>query len=706
MNTVRKSYAMKNIISFTFTFFLLFNCFSQGTMKVRKWRKTEKDSMLKAQLFFQEESYLLALPIFDKLTQNHPNELYLKYVTGIAGLYRSDMHEKSLDYLLEVYSKNKKASDIRFDLARAYHFNYKFDEALVMLHEYLTNKKRSEKERKDGEQLIEYCNNAKIFFASPADAKIQNMGDLMNTVGSEYVPVISSDESVMIFTYTGDQSIGGLQNGYNQPDSFGIYYEDVFISHKENGNWVTPSSIGTNINTNVNDAAIAISNNGQKLFVFKDDSYDGGDIYISSLDSLNWSAPEKIKGEINSAAWEGSASISSDEKTIYFSSERPGGFGGRDIYQANLLRNGAWGNIKNLGITVNTSRDDDAPFIHPDGRTLIYSSQGLNSMGSYDIFSSTFNPTDSSWSTPKNLGYPINTPDDDRYFVLSTDGKRGYYASGKTGGFGLHDIYMVDMPDDFIQPNVIMVKGNITMDGLPVLASVQVDMTDNNQNYITSNSNPVKGNYLINLTAGHNYKISYKLKGFPDQTRIIDAMTINGYSEKFFDIKFNTKTDSIKIDSVKKDSIPAIDSIKIDSVKKNSIAAIESIKIASVKKDSIPAIKLAESSKKNIINPTDIGNMSKEGLEFKVQIAAYNLPKNYKYDYLKGMGKVEKLLLEDGITRFTIGGAFNTLNEAISHKKKVQSAGQKDAFVTAIYNGKRVYLGDLEKIGLIPVQPK
>lgn len=700
---------MKKIVLLIITFFLLADAFSQGTMKVRKWRKTEKDSLLKAQMLFQEENYLLALPIFDKLTQNHPKELYLKYVTGISGLYRSDMHEKALEFLMEVYSKNKKAADIPYDLARAYHFNYKFDEALVMLSAYLAGKKLTEKQRKDAEQLSEYCNNAKILVASPVDVKIENIGDIINTVASEYVPVISSDESVMIFTYTGDQSVGGLQDGFNQPDSFGIYYEDVFISHKENGKWLTPSTIGTNINTNTHDAAIAISNNGQKLFVFKDDRYDGGDIYISALDSSNWSTAERIKGDVNTAAWEGSASLSADEKTLYFSSERPGGYGGRDLYQASMLADGTWGYVKNLGLTVNTPRDDDAPFIHPDGKTLTYSSQALNSMGSFDIFLTTLNPSDSSWSTPKNLGYPINTPDDDRYFVLSTDGKRGYYASGKAGGFGLYDIYIVDMPDDFFQPNVIMAKGIITLDDKPVLASVQVDMIDNNQNYITSNSNPVLGNYLVNLGSGHNYKFTYKLNGFPDQTRSLEAMTLTGYSEKIFDIKFSTKVDTIKTDSIKTISIKT-DSIKTDTIKTASVKTAsvktDSIKTDSIKTESIPVVASRDTTKTIIATPTDIGNLSKEGLEFKVQIAAYNMPKNYKYEYLKGLGNVEKLLLDDGITRFTIGGAFKTLNEAINHKNKVQSAGQKDAFVTAIYKGKRVYLQDLEKIGLIPVQTK
>ena len=663
---------MKKIILLSFSFLLLLNGFSQGTMKTRKWRKSEKDSLLKAQAMFQDENFLLALPIFDKLGDSHPKEVYLKYVTGICGLYRSDMHEKALEYLTIVYAKNKKAAGIRYDLARAYHYNYKFDEALVILEEYLKDKKLTEKEKKDAEQLVEYCNNAKNLVASAVDAKIENIGDILNTVGSEYAPVVSSDESIIIYTYTGDQSVGGLQNDFNQTDSFGLYYEDVFISHKEGTNWVTPSGIGTNINTNLNDAAIAISNDGQKLFIFKDNSYDGGDIYISTFDSINWSTPEKIKGDVNTAAWEGSASLSSDEKTLYFASERPGGYGGRDLYKATLLADGTWGNVQNLGMNVNTTRNDDAPFIHPDGKTLIYSSEALNSMGSYDIFLTEYNTADSSWSTPKNLGYPINTPDDDRYFILSTDGNRGYYASGKGGGFGLHDIYTVDMPNDFIKPNVIMVSGITSLDEKPIEVAVQVDMTDNIQNYRTFSSNAAQGNYLVNLTAGHNYKITYKLNGFPDQTRTVDAMNIAGYTAKIFDIKFTLKVDSTMI----KDSIA------------KALAKVDSIKNSST----------------NIIST--VGNSTKEGLEFKVQIAAYNLPANYKYDYLNGLGKVEKLLLDDGITRFTIGGAFNTLNEAIAHKDKVRAAGQKDAFVTAIYQGKRVYLEDLEKLGLIPAQPK
>lgn len=657
---------MKKIIILFFVFSFSTIVFSQN-MKTRKWRPTELDSLQKAQLLFEEGNYTMALPIYEKLQASHIKETYLKYVVGICGLYRSDLHEKSLEFLLEVYTKNKKVSEIEYDLARAYHYNYKFGEAIALIDKYLLNKKLADTEKKKAEQLKNYCLNAKELVASPVDAKIENIGDILNTTAMEYVPVISSDENVMIFTYRGDQSVGGLQNAYNQPDPMGIYYEDVFITHKENGNWVPASSIGENINTNVHDAAIAISNDGQKLFIYRDNSYDNGDIYLSKLIGSTWSVPEKLIGDVNTSSWEGSCALSADEKTLYFSSETFGGLGGKDLYSASLMPDGSWRNIKNLGSNINTPYDDDAPFIHPDGRTLIYSSKGMNSMGGYDIFKSELNVLDSTWGKPVNLGYPINTPDEDIYFVLSADGKKGYYASGKAGGYGLQDIYTVDMPDDFIQPILALVKGTITVDEKPTKAEVVIEMTNKNINYNTVFSNSESGNYLCNLAAGNNYKITYKLEGFDNQTKELDITDLKSFVEKIININFSTKDTLVKSDSA------------MIAVNTSSIEATKPIN-------------------------TDIGNSTKEGLVFKVQIAAYNLPKNYSYKHLKGLGEVEKLLLDDGITRFTIGGNFKTLNEAKTHCKKVIAAGQSDAFVTAIYQNKRVYLEDLEKLGLIPPQ--
>jgi hypothetical protein len=532
---------MKNLFLLMFGVLIMSDIFSQGEMKTRNWRNSQVDSLGVAEAMFEEQNFITAASIFDKIQQEHPGEFYLRYKTGICGLFRSDMHEKAMNFLAEVYSKNPNAEDIEYYLAKAYHYNYKFDDALLMLNNYMKRKNLSVPQKRNAMQLADYCRNAKVLVASPVDAKIENMNDVINSVNSEYVPLISSDESLIIYTYRGDQSTGGLQNELNQPDPFGVYYEDVFIAHKENGTWTSPSGIGANINTNEHDAAIALSNDGQKLFIFRDNGIDGGDIYLSRLENSDWTIPQKLPGGINTPAWEGRASISSDEKTIYFSSERPGGFGGKDIYSASLQPDGSWGNIKNLGLAINTPFDDDAPFIHPDGKTLIYSSKGLNSMGGYDIFSSTFNSSDSSWSTPKNLGYPINTTDEDIYFVLSADGNRGYYASGKEGGYGLQDIYTVDMPDNYSKPVVAMITGTTLLDDKPVAVTIQVDDADTESNYGNFSSNGSDGSYLINLKPGHKYSLIYKLKNYPGQVQTIDLTNQKVYSQKNIEINFSVK---------------------------------------------------------------------------------------------------------------------------------------------------------------------
>jgi hypothetical protein len=379
----------------------------------------------------------------------------------------------------------------------------------------------------------------------------------------------------------------------------------------------------------------------------------------------------RLRGEVNTLNWEGSCSLSPDGKTLYFTSDRGGGFGGRDIYKATLLADSSWDNVVNLGDKINTKYDDDAPFIHPDGRTLIFSSKGHNSMGDYDIFQTSFNIQDSTWFKPENLGYPINTPDDDRYYVLSGDGKRGYYASGKTGGQGLHDLYVVE-PGISSKTVLAILKGKVTLDDKPIEAEILVDIVNKNKQYSVFHSNSTSGNYLISLPAGEDYKVTFRVPGFPDQVVNVEVTRAVEYFEKIANIPFLSKLSS--------------DTSSIKPMHET---------------DPNLAVKNKDKKEEPKINPPS--NVPKEGLLFRVQIAAYRLPENYSYKHLSGLGDIDQLDLE-GIVRFTIGGNFNTLDLANAHMKKVRAAGQTDAFVTAIYNGKRVYLEELEKLGLIPAQ--
>ncbi|TAL57487.1 MAG: hypothetical protein EPN85_14020, partial [Bacteroidetes bacterium] len=695
------------------------------------------DSLSKANLYFDAKAYLLALPLYQYVFENHTDKKkqgFYKYRLGICCLYKTDQHEKALDLLMQVAEENKKAADIEFYLGRAYMLNYKFDDAVVRFASYLIRKESSTALKADATQFIQNCNNGKNLVAHPIDVKITNMGESINSKASEYVPVISSDESVLIFTYRGEKSTGGIQPfDINDPDD--QYTEDVFMSAKAGGEWMEPFTAGKNINSIDHDACIALSGDGQKLLVFKNSGNDNGDIYMSSLDGSNWSVPEHLRGEVNSNSWEGSCSISANEKTLYFSSERPGGYGGRDLYKATLQHDGSWRNIKNLGSQINTAFDDDAPFIHPDGTTLIFSSKGHNGMGGYDIFKSF--RLDTAWTNPENMGYPVNTPGDDIYYVLSADGQRGYYSSEKAGGFGQQDIYIVGPGLPGWKPALVLVKGNVSTNNLPSGADIEVVLANNNENVGIYKANASTGKYLINLPAGADYKIIYRKFGYAEQTKTIVNSNADSYSEVNYDVPFYDKLILSFVEQSKNSMLPGTqkswktfsftslpddtlllfllegkgaDSIQEVSILINDITHPSTrckenyFCIRSNTAAAAPAIteKVSEKTPEAPFGKagnypeivTAFGSINADGLEFKVQVGAYRSPQNFNYDRLRLLGKVSTKNYEDQITRFTMG-SFKTLNDADKLLKQAIGKGCGDAFVTAFYNGKRFLLKDL-----------
>ncbi|HEY4798064.1 MAG TPA: hypothetical protein VII99_03205, partial [Bacteroidia bacterium] len=367
---------MKVIAKFPLFFFLFFYSFTfaQNTnpfINTKLLASAEDKSVFeKAEQLMQDEYYLDALPFYQKLSEKYPDDSYLHYRLGICYLYRSDVPERSLSYLGEVVEAKLPIPDLDFYYGRALHLNYKFNDAIANFQKYI-NSKPSNKEIDKAKLYIEYCNNAKEYIALPVGADIKNIGKEINTAWAEYVPVISSDDAFLIYTYRGPRSMGGLQSIYTDykvlPDSLKQYYEDIFYSYKIGSHWLTPDPIGENINTKFHDAAVALSADGQKLFIFKSTPKDHGDIYMSRLEGNLWTKAVPLGKNINTNSWEGSCSLSADEKTLYFSSERPGGFGGKDIWKSELMPDGNWGKAVNLGPTINTSYDEDAPFIHPDG---------------------------------------------------------------------------------------------------------------------------------------------------------------------------------------------------------------------------------------------------------------------------------------------------------------------------------------------------
>ncbi|MBL4736393.1 MAG: PD40 domain-containing protein, partial [Flavobacteriales bacterium] len=493
-----------------------------------------------AELYFKGENYLAALPLYKALDSLDPS-IDLKFKLGICYLYKTDEIKRAMELLQTVLEDGSKQENLHFYLGRAFAMNYKFDPAIQFYNEALS-KKTSKDKLEAIPRFIEYCENGKKLVASPIAVTIENIGKPVNSKYSEYVPVISADESIMIFTYRGAKSTGGRQNIYAEPDPKGRYFEDVFQSVKLGGEtWSEPERIGENINTHGHDASLALSANGQKLFIYKDTEGSSGDLYVSELEGYTWSVPVALDSNINTSAWEGGVSLSADENTLYFASEQEGGIGGRDIYKSARNDNGSWGKAVNLGSRINTPYDDESPFIHPDGKTLFFSSQGHQSMGGYDIFRS-LAVSDTGWTTPENIGYPLNTTGDDRYYVVSADGERGYYASKKIGGLGQHDIYVVHLGDAARKHALVLVKGVVTANDKAAEAEIKVEYANTRlpyEGYFKSNS--ATGKYIVILPGENDYNLTFNVKGFAPHVENINAIELTKYTEIVRDVRMYSK---------------------------------------------------------------------------------------------------------------------------------------------------------------------
>lgn len=632
--------------------------FSQTT-NVSNWRPSERDSMSEAFQLFETKNYSKALPIFEMFHKAHPSEFFIKYCYGVCALSRADKHEEALNLLLQIYKKNRRIEDIDYHLGKANHLNYKFDEALNIISSSNIKGKDnfSDSTMSQVQLLKQYCVNAKILVAKPTDAVMTNIGNAINTTDDEDIPLLAADESALIF----NRSDADPSNK-NMISNAGVY-----LSVKENNAWLKPALINKG---GVNDKAIALSPDGLTLFIYHEDPSGNGDIFRSDFDYFEWSVPARVKG-INTSSWEGGCSITADGKTLYFCSNRPGGLGGKDIYRATLQEDKSWGNIENLGPNVNTSSDEESPFIHADGINLFFSCNGRTSMGGYDIFQARWNAAEGKFNEAQNLGYPLNTPDDDLFYTLSADGNTGYYASGKKGGEGRKDIYKTSRGYVGEKPLAFVVKGVVTKAMNVLYSDITIDITNNDNKVLGEvKVNSVNGKYMAILPADNQYKLVYKYKSFEYKSIEINTSRLLEPTEQIVDVYFDIKPELNKTQSAK-DSVDR-------SVQKHELMSFSSEKVREV-----------------IVK---YGDLSAPGLEYMVQIGAYKYTKNYDFRKLKKIGKVSELDLKDGISRVIIGGSFPTLNKAYDLSQKVVKAGQKDAFVTILHQGKRIFVEDLETL--------
>jgi LysM repeat protein len=513
---------MKNLLLSAFA--LLFSIFTFAQQN-----ENDRASFIEGSQLMEEFNYVGALPIWLDLLKNDSENANLNYKAGFCYLKLTKERKKSLPYLKKAvtnttvnydpFAPGEKAAPIEsyFYIGEAYHLNYELDKAIEYYKEFKTLINDNHEFYKKVDLQIAASERAKEAIANALDVEVKNLGPKINTEYKEHAPVVSVDESALYFTSRRLRS--DSSNIYLRDAFDGMYYEDIYVSYKDdNGEWGEPEMLS--FNTSDHEATLNLSSDGQTLLIYKTNGLNG-DIYESSFDGSNWSYPTPMGSDINSEFVESHAAISPDGQRLYFISNRKGSIKfedkccdhihSKDIYFCNKLPTGEWALAQPLGNGINTPWNEDGIFIHPDGKTMYFSSQGHETIGGYDIFYSEMDE-EGNWGKPINMGYPINTTDNDVFFVTSADGKRGYYSSLQKEGYGENDIYMISMVGLREKPLTLLIGKIVASDGSEIPDNIQIYVTDNNTNEEVGVYKPRSrdNKFTIIIPPGSDYHLSYE----------------------------------------------------------------------------------------------------------------------------------------------------------------------------------------------------
>lgn len=523
--------------------------------------KAATAALKKGEDAFQQgpQAYPEAIAYYLKANAFNPNNAELNFKLG-ACYINSTQRTEALPYVQKALDLDPNVHPrVHYLLGMALHLNAEWDNAIKQyrLHEKSAQGGFDAADLfTDIPKLIAECQNGKRLMADPVDVVISNLGKGLNSEYSEQGPVINADGSRLMYTSKRPGTTGG-----SREKSTGAYFEDIYLSKRSNRAWSDAVNVGEPINSNINDAAVGLSNDGSRLIIYRGDK-KSGDLYEARRVGEKWSEPERLNKHINSAFHEPSASYSFDNKWLYFVSDRTeGAYGGMDIFRSQWDEDKRdWGSAENLGPEINSPYDEEGIFVHPDGKTIYFSSKGHESMGGYDVFSSQWNGI--AWSKPKNLGYPLNTPDDDLYYVCSASGRTGYFSSVRPGGFGQDDIYHVHFrterkpmlnahfdllaglstsaSDPMIEPRIEMDDSDLALlhgwiKNLKELAGMEayIEVMDLEDGSLVARflSDPETGEYLVSLPAGKDYGINIRADGFLFHSENVNIPTGSGYME-------------------------------------------------------------------------------------------------------------------------------------------------------------------------------
>lgn len=389
--------------------------------------------------FYARQEFTKALAAYTEAEKLDPNDAKVQLKIGLTYLSSSPKFQ-SLSHLERAYKINQQIDDdIHYYLGMSNQLNFNFKKAQK---HYELYKERNKRMGPLCDHKIEECQRADSLMANAVSAIVKVMEWPVNSAFDDYGPMLNASEDKLIFTSARDSAFIDRRNK--------VLFEEILISELKDGQWSAPQKISSNINNQFHDAASSLSRDGKTLIIYYGEG--SGDLYRSDFDGSEWSKPVNMGEFINGpASNETSGCFTPDGKKFYFASDRPGGYGGLDLYVAEINQFGEWNNAENLGPAINTLGDEDAPFLFNDS-TLYFGSDTHPGLGSYDIFKA--ERVKGKWQKPVNLGYPINTAEYENFFHLSEDKKRGYYASVRQEGVGRTDLCMVT----FIEPEIPIVE--------------------------------------------------------------------------------------------------------------------------------------------------------------------------------------------------------------------------------------------------------
>jgi len=531
---------MRKISVLIFCLMLTNTLFSQNR-DANQLDKEKKNKIADAHYLYLNEEYAKAVIAFKDLVRDEPDNANFNYLTGLCFLKLPFENGRSIPYLTKAvqnltfdykegsYKETKAPINALYWLGYAYHLNKGYTLAQMYYKRYRDTLPVTEIYNiRMVERQMESCLNAKELSKHPVEVEINNLGNYINSPRGDINPCVNGNGTMIVYTRVRDKKAKDTINlsVYSRKD-----YQILEAFCDTSGRWSKPIDISEQLNTRGYFKSLSLSSDGTELLLFRDDldnggplSYKNGSIYYSKKTGNIWSPVRILNSNINSVAWESHAVISPDGKEIYFTSDRKGGYGGLDIY-VSQLKNGDWGPAKNLGPTINTQYDEETPVILPDGKTLYFSSEGHYNMGGYDIFYSTKLDSDK-WSEPINVGYPINSTDDNLFFVPIGDGSRAFYSVARYEGyitFGEEDIYELDIVTNPSQLPDIKLSGTINLEDMKDLDSTTaISATDTITKKLANKTKPdlITGKYEMSLRPG-DYEIKFTAKNYKTETKYI-----------------------------------------------------------------------------------------------------------------------------------------------------------------------------------------